>query len=283
MVDDTIKGSEGAFGLVKGDFMAGFIHAQEGELAVLADFAVLGAVDDEGSVTGGVEFLGVSVVEGEGDGLAAEPVADVICVSVDEGDADAVVQDLLEVGFEDWIDKVACGPEGVGDGGVGLGVVEVDANSLLSACGVEEVVKVAVGGGIVVWMTDIIDAAASIRVVGPFNVVTAHVGCFGTDILADGGGTVGLTAVVDLVEAAVGHEAGEFHVLVYSLVDGLNSVSVMDSELWVVWSLNRFVNDTVDYAEGIKVKRNALVGAILDLLVLHVEVVEESRSVVTAI
>ncbi len=283
MVDDTIKGSERAHGLVKRDFVAGLVHAQKGELAVLADFAVFGAVDDKGGVAGGVEFLGVGVFEGERDGLAAEPIADVICVSVDKGDANTVAKDLLEVGFVDRVDKVACGLEGVGNGGVRLGVVKVDPNGLLSACGVEKINKVSVWGGIVVWVTDIVDAAASVGVVGPFDVVTAHVGGFSANIFADGGGPIGLPAVVDLVKAAVGHEAGKFHVLVYSLIDGLYSVSVVDRELWVVWSLNRFVNDTVDYAKGIKVELDALGGAVGNFLVLHIEVVVESRAVMTAV
>jgi hypothetical protein len=57
--------------------MAGFVDAQEGEVAVLADFAVFGAVDEKGRVVGGAELGGVGVVYGEGDGLAAEPLGGV--------------------------------------------------------------------------------------------------------------------------------------------------------------------------------------------------------------
>jgi hypothetical protein len=63
--------------LVVGDFMAGFVDAQEGEVAVLSHFAVFGAVDEERRVAGGAKFGGVSVAYGQGDGLAAEPLGDV--------------------------------------------------------------------------------------------------------------------------------------------------------------------------------------------------------------
>jgi hypothetical protein len=44
-------------------------------VSVLSDFAVLGAVNHEGRVTGGSELFGVGVVDLERDGFAAEPVA----------------------------------------------------------------------------------------------------------------------------------------------------------------------------------------------------------------
>ena len=123
MIDDAIKRRQATDRLVKRYFVPGLIHAQETELAVLAHFAVLGAVDDKGGVAGGVEFFRVRVLQCEGDGLAAEPVADVVSITVDEGDTNAVVEDALEIGFEDRVDEVACGLEGVGDGGVGFGVI----------------------------------------------------------------------------------------------------------------------------------------------------------------
>ena len=46
------------------------------------------------------------VVRGEGDGLSAKPVADVVCVAVDEGDADGQVEDLFEVVDEVGPDEV---------------------------------------------------------------------------------------------------------------------------------------------------------------------------------
>lgn len=123
MIDDAIKRRQATNGLVKRHFVPGLVHAQETELAVLAHFAVLGAVDDKGCVAGGVELFRVRVLQCETDGLAAEPIADVVGVTVDEGDADAVVEDALEVGFVNRVDEVAGRLEGVGDGGVGFGVI----------------------------------------------------------------------------------------------------------------------------------------------------------------
>ena len=47
----------------------------------MTHFAVFGAVDGEWLVAGGGEFGAVGVVQSEGDGLAAEPVADVVGVA----------------------------------------------------------------------------------------------------------------------------------------------------------------------------------------------------------
>ena len=47
---------EGGDGLVEGDFVARFVHAQEAEVAVLAHLAILGPVDEEGRVPGCAEF-----------------------------------------------------------------------------------------------------------------------------------------------------------------------------------------------------------------------------------
>lgn len=132
-------------------------------------------------------------------------------------------------------------------------------------------------------MANIINAAAAVGVVGPFDVVAAHVCSFRANVLANGGGAVGLAAVVDLVEAAVGHEAGEFHVLVHRLVDGLDAVGVVDGEFGVVGGLDGFVDDAVDYTERVKVKLDAFVGAVADELVLIVKVVVKDRTVVTAV
>lgn len=71
------------------------------------------------------------VVRGEGDGLSAKPVADVVCVAVDEGDADGQVKDLFEVVDEVGPDEVTGLLEGVVDGLAGGGVVEVHPDGLL--------------------------------------------------------------------------------------------------------------------------------------------------------
>ena len=75
VVDRAVEQREGCDGLVVGDLVAGFVDAREGEVAVFAGLAVFDAVDGHGDVAGGVEFVGVCVVEGFRDGFAAEPVA----------------------------------------------------------------------------------------------------------------------------------------------------------------------------------------------------------------
>ena len=72
--------------------MSGLVDPSEAEIAILPHLAVLDVVDDEGRVAGGVEFLGVRVVDLLRDGLAAEPVADVVGVAVHEGDAHVQVE-----------------------------------------------------------------------------------------------------------------------------------------------------------------------------------------------
>ena len=65
----------GRDGLVVRHFVARFVDAHEAEVAVFAHLAVFGAVDCERGVAGCGEFGLVREVHGEGDGLAAEPVA----------------------------------------------------------------------------------------------------------------------------------------------------------------------------------------------------------------
>ena len=107
VAEDAAEGGERADGLVKGDLVAGFVHAQEAEVAVLAHLAVLGPVDDEGGVAGRAELGRVDVVELEGDGLAAEPVADVVRVAVDQSYPDRVVENCFKVCEEIGVDEVA--------------------------------------------------------------------------------------------------------------------------------------------------------------------------------
>lgn len=59
--------------------MASFVDSCEGEVTILAGFAILDAVDEHGSVACGIELGGVRVVHSEGNGFAAEPVAGRSC------------------------------------------------------------------------------------------------------------------------------------------------------------------------------------------------------------
>lgn len=81
------------------------------------------SIHDERRVIGGAEFCAVGVVDGEGDSLAAKPVADVVGVTVEQGYADGVVEDHLEIREEVGVGEVAGLLKGVVDVGVGVGVV----------------------------------------------------------------------------------------------------------------------------------------------------------------
>ena len=86
--DDAGEEGEGGFGLVGGDLVAGVVDAGEGEVGVLSDgTADVAAVDDELGVAGGGEVylvgLGCEGSDGKRYGFAAEPVADVVRVTVD--------------------------------------------------------------------------------------------------------------------------------------------------------------------------------------------------------
>jgi hypothetical protein len=54
-----------------------------------------------------------------------------------------------------------------------------------------------------------------------------------------------------------------------------NTIGVVNGKFGVVRSLDGFIDDTIDDSEGVELKLNTLDGAIGNLLVLFVEVVEE--------
>ena len=87
--------------------MAGLVDAGEAEVSGLAHLAVLDAVDNHGDVAGGAEGVLVGIVGLERDRLATVPVADVVCVAVDERDGDAGFEDVLEFAEEGGVDEVA--------------------------------------------------------------------------------------------------------------------------------------------------------------------------------
>lgn len=95
--------------------MPRFVNSHEAEISILSYFTIFFPIDDEGGVVGSAKFCAVDVVDGEGDGLAAEPVADVVGVAVVEGDADGVVEDHFEVREEIGVGEVTGLLEGVVD------------------------------------------------------------------------------------------------------------------------------------------------------------------------
>lgn len=262
-------------GLVKRHFVTGLVDPGEGEVAVLAGLAVLDAVDEQGGVAGFAELGGVRVVRRERDRLAAEPVADVIRVAIDERDAHGVGEDGFEVIDEVGPDVVAGLLEGEVDFLVAHGVVEVYAQGVLDRAVLEVFGELLGWGGVICWMTDIIHPPFTDVVVGTLDVIATHVRRLSADSVIRQRRAVGLLAQGDLVLAAIGHTVGELHVVVHGLVDALNTVGIVHSKFGVMRSLDAHIDDTIDNTQRFKVQRDPVHLTRFDFLVLLVEVVEE--------
>lgn len=62
----------------------------------------------------------------------------------------------------------------------------------------------------------------------------------------------------------------------------LDAVGVVHRKLRVILGLNSFINDTIDDTQGVEVELNAVLGAVGNLKVLFIEVIEELASVSTS-
>ena len=151
--------------LIVRNLVTRLIHAGEREIAILAGLAILNTVYEEGSIARSAELLAVREFGRKRDSLATEPVADVICVTVDEGDADGAGENVLEVFDEVGPDEVASLLERVVDVAVRLSVVEVDAEGVHDIVSGEIVHVVARRGGVLGWVADVVSAAAAEDVV----------------------------------------------------------------------------------------------------------------------
>jgi hypothetical protein len=107
--------------------VASLVHTGEGEVAVFASLAVLHTVNEERRIAGGLELLAVLILGCEGDGLATEPVADVVGVTVNQGNAHGAGEDIFQILEEVGPDEVSGLLESKVDLVVRLGVVQVDA------------------------------------------------------------------------------------------------------------------------------------------------------------
>lgn len=125
------------------------------------------------------------------------------------------------------------------------------------------------------------------------HIVAAHVGCLCAESVVRQRGAVGSLAGCDQILATIGHGVGELHVVVDSLVHlrylvGMISVTVCRSrtyrfdaigvvsgELRIVRGLDSFIDDSIDDSEGVEIELNAIHGAVGNLLVLFIEVIEE--------
>lgn len=262
----ALEDAKGGLGLVGGDLVAGLVHAAEREVAVLADLAPdVRRIDVDVGVASGAKGRGGGVVDGEGDGLAAEPVAGVVAVAVHQADLDAGVEQVGEVGEVAAADVaarvVADGGEGVVDAVDGFGVVDGHAERALHPVLGEEAEEVRgregvrVDGGDVVVVAPGFDHVRALDVVGAVAVgVLARV--VDGDVVADEVGVAHggeVVAVVDAVTAAAGLVECVEGALVGALVDGLDVVGVIVGHRGVIRFLGEEVDATVDDAEGVEV------------------------------
>lgn len=59
----------------------------------------------------------------------------------------------------------------------------------------------------------------------------------------------------------------------------LDAIAVVHGKFRVVLGLNSFIDDTIDDPQGVEVELNAILGAVRNLKVLFIEVIEELASV----
>jgi hypothetical protein len=215
------------------------IQPREREVAILAGLTVLCTINQEGGVARSAELLGVCVVDGEGDGLTAKPVANVVCVAVDEGNADTVPENLFKIFDEVGVYEVTGVLETLSYvGAAGSGVVDVYPKRLLCALHVQELDKVVGRSGVVEWVADVVNTAAAICVVWLFDHGSAEIGGLRTLKLACFGGAVAFFAVTNLVVAAIGNIVRITHEFVHCVVYSLDAVGVVDGKFGVVGCLN---------------------------------------------
>lgn len=278
VVDSAVEEGQRCQRLIIRNLMSRFVDPHEREIAVLADLAIFGSVDSEGRVARGAELCGVGVVESKGNGLTAEPIADVICVSVVHTHAQTGGEQHLDVFKEIRVNEIASLLECVVDVVVAGRIVEVHTQRILNVCLVEIIWEIRWRGWVVVWVTNIIDTPITVRVVWSLDVVAAHILRFCAYSLAGGCRAVSIAAVFNLLETTVVHVASELHVVVDCIVDSFDAVCVVVRKFRIVWRLNIFIDDAIDYAERVEVELNAGLSAIGDHLVLLVEVIVKGGS-----
>jgi hypothetical protein len=92
-----------------------------------------------------------------------------------------------------------------------------------------------------------------------------------------------LSAVLDLVVAALWHVVRLLHEGIDSVIYRFDAICVVYCKFWVVRSLDLFIDDAVDYTKGIHLEFNTFDSAVLDAFVLLVEVVVKCRSVMATV
>lgn len=149
--ESPIEERQGGRGLVERHHMAGLEDARERIVAVFSGIAVMLSIDHKWHVPGLLPFLHAGIFHSVRNNLPAEPVADVIRITVDKGDTDREVQEFIQVVNEVRPGEVACLLEGIVDLVARLGVVEVDPESVLDIRPLEIAIVVECWGGIVLY------------------------------------------------------------------------------------------------------------------------------------
>lgn len=99
---------------------------------MLSNFAILSTINCERLVSCSRKFGTVCVIDGERDCLPAEPVTDVICIAVEQSNADTSIEQHVYILEEVGVDEVARCLESIINIVVAFGIVEVDCGLLAS-------------------------------------------------------------------------------------------------------------------------------------------------------
>jgi hypothetical protein len=100
-------------------------------------------------------------------------------------------------------------------------------------------------------MTNVVNAAAAIVVIGPFDVVTAHIGRLGAERPLGERCPVRGAAEIDQIGAATLHVVGKLHVIVHGIVEGLDAIGVVHGEFRVVGGLDELIKGAIYNLEKI--------------------------------
>lgn len=131
-----------------------------------------------------------------------------------------------------------------------LSVVGVYTYSFLRRSQVKEFLEVPRWSRVVDRVTYIVDTAAAITIVWRFDIVSAHRLCLRADGLVRKGCTVGLLAVLILVETAVDHITCKCHIVVYCIIYRFDAVCIVVCKDRVIGRLYVFVDDRIDEKKG---------------------------------
>lgn len=293
--------------------MPRLINPRKAEIPILPYLTALNAIDHHRLIPRGCELFLMDIVNIETNRLSTEPITyitlarphptfqpslqltNIIRIPIRQTNPHPLIKQILQIQPKIRIYKIPRILKRIVNPII-TRVIQRNAQRLLHFSQIQILGVVRRGRGIVVAVPDIVHASAGVVVVRRLDVVATHVCGFVADLQNAGGelcrsdlrvdvveagvALCGCAAVCDLVEASVDHFVGEFGVGVDGGVVGFYAVGVVCGEFGVVSGLDGFVDDAVDYAEGVEGHGVALGAAVLDRLVLLVEVVEECGAVI---